>query len=615
MSSPSGSAPVDSAPVDSPSGRMPSSRVPSAKTIAALGIVTLFLLLPVPGLWHYQGPPMEEGFMLAFPQRILAGDLPHVDFLHLYGPGSLYVLAGVYRVFGDTLGVERFVGLVQHALLVFGMFALARPWGRRAATIAALTSLVITISPLGLSAMAWNGALGLAVAGLALARLAIERALDSQTSSASQAPSPTEADAVEAPDTTPTRAVRAARRALVGAAVLLGAALLYRPDMVVSVGLAAVAGWFVIGRIPALRSARRFAAIGGLVPLLLYIPFLLVVGPSDAIKGMFLQPVFDLRAGRSLPVPPSWAEPDGYLQKAGGLRVSSWPLPMPGLGPQIAMWFWLVPISIAFVTFVAFRAWRKRPGELRTSTLAIAAAFDLGLVGQALQRPDTAHLSWVTCVSFALVPLAIAELWGNREGASPNFPTVQQAGGARIGPAWRPLVAATPIAFILVAIIPFYPLRTYGDLVGQTFGHNRFGASIVRGDRVFYYGDASPAHAAQRVVDALAKDSKPGQRLIVGPVDLSKTPYSDAFFYYLFPELTPGTRYIEMDPGIADAKGSGLANELRHNDWLIQSDVWSGWDEPNDSTRAGDLEPNRIVRDDYCPVLDAGQFRLLRRCH
>ena len=69
--------------------------------VALLGIFGA-LLLPLKGLWSYQGPPMEEGFMLAFPQRVLAGDLPHVDFLHLYGPGSLYVLAGVYRVFGST---------------------------------------------------------------------------------------------------------------------------------------------------------------------------------------------------------------------------------------------------------------------------------------------------------------------------------------------------------------------------------------------------------------------------------------------------------------------------------------------------------------------------------
>ena len=550
---------------------------PDPRTLGALGLVGVALALPVPGLWVYQGPPMEEGFMLAFPQRILAGDLPHVDFLHLYGPGSLYVLAAVYKVFGSTLGVERAVGLVQHALLVFGMFSLARPWGRRSATLAALTSLVITISPLGLSAMAWNGALGLAVVGLALVGLAIRR---------------------------PGRAV------LAGAGACFGAALLYRPDMVIAIGLAALVAWFMVGRDPEGRPHRLAGLIGLVVPLLAYVPFLVAVGPSKAIEGMFTQPVFDLRAGRTLPVPPSWAEPDGYLQKAGGLRVSSWPLPMPGIGPQIAMWFWLVPISIVVVAVIAWRVLRRRPDDVRARILAVAAAFDLGLISQAMQRPDTAHLSWVTCISFALLPLALAEVWRDREGVGPG------AFGRWAGRlAVRPIVAFAPVAVILLVIIPFYPLRTYADLVGQTFGHNVFGYEIRRGDRVFYYGSEEAADSAQAVVDALAEQSKPGERLVVGPVDLSKTPYSDAFFYYLFPELVPGTRYIEMDPGIADAKGSGFAEELAGADWLIQSDVWSGWDEPNSSVDAGDTEPNRIARRDFCVVVDTGPFRLSKRCH
>jgi hypothetical protein len=60
--------------------------------------VLAFLVLR--GLLRSQGPPMEEGFMLVFPERVLAGDIPNVDFLHLYGPGSLWVLAGVYKLFG-----------------------------------------------------------------------------------------------------------------------------------------------------------------------------------------------------------------------------------------------------------------------------------------------------------------------------------------------------------------------------------------------------------------------------------------------------------------------------------------------------------------------------------
>lgn len=517
--------------------------------------------------------------MLTFPQRVLAGELPHRDFLHLYGPGSLYVLALVFKVFGSTLGVERLVGAVQHLVLVLGVFALARPWGRKASVLASLTTLVITISPLGLSAMAWNGALALAAVGLAcIAR-------------ATRVPS---------------------RNLLVCGGLCFGGALLYRPDMAVAIGLATLVAWRIFAAVGELRSLRRWLLIGIVVPLLAYIPFLLAVGPGDALTGMFVQPVFDLRAGRSLPVPPSWSSPDGFLQRTGSFRDPTIPGPMLGTGAQIALWFWAVLISEVFVVVCAWKAYRSRPQARTSQILAIAAAFSFGLIGQALQRPDTAHLAWVSAISFAVLPLGIIEWVRSR----PHPPDPETGSLRRVGE-WicaRPVLGFVPVGLMLAFAFPYYPLNTYTDLVGQSFGRNVFGSPIHRGDRVFYYGNAAIASDAQHITDVLADRSEPGEKLIVGPLDLSKTPYSDAFFYYFFPELRPGTRYIEMDPGIADAPESGLARELRSNTWLIQSRVWSHWAEPNESTVSGDQAPNRVVRDDYCVVTDTRYFRLLRHC-
>ena len=49
--------------------------------------------------------------MLVFPERVLQGDIPNRDFLHLYGPGSLWALAGAFKVFGVSLLTERLFGL------------------------------------------------------------------------------------------------------------------------------------------------------------------------------------------------------------------------------------------------------------------------------------------------------------------------------------------------------------------------------------------------------------------------------------------------------------------------------------------------------------------------
>jgi len=229
-----------------------------------------------------------------------------------------------------------------------------------------------------------------------------------------------------------------------------------------------------------------------------------------------------------------------------------------------------------------------------------AALFGAALLQQAIQRPDTAHLSWVTGVTFALAIPAITSLL---EEAAPNL-----RAGVRV--AWG--VAA--VAAILVVVIPFYPVRTYVDLVGQTFGMNRFGFPIERDGRTFPFGDAQGAADAQAVVDELDRLAVAGDSLITAPVDLSRANYSDAFFYHLFPDLEVGTRYIEMDPGLADAPDSGLAEEVGAADWLILSDAWSGWSEPNESEGPGSDAPNQVVEQEFCVVLDAGTFRLLGRC-
>ena len=105
-----------------------------------IGIVGLAVAIPLRGLFVTTGGTMEEGFMLYFPERMWDGDVPNVDFLHLYGPGALHVLMGWYQVFGFTLGAERTFGLLQHLGIIFGLYALARAWGRAAATAVATLS-------------------------------------------------------------------------------------------------------------------------------------------------------------------------------------------------------------------------------------------------------------------------------------------------------------------------------------------------------------------------------------------------------------------------------------------------------------------------------------------
>jgi hypothetical protein len=152
--------------------------------------------------------------------------------------------------------------------------------------------------------------------------------------------------------------------------------------------------------------------------------------------------------------------------------------------------------------------------------------------------------------------------------------------------------------------------------VRQSLGQVAVGLPVERNGRTFYLGDTRPWEAANEVVAALDAVAQPGERLLVGPVDLRQTIYSDVFFYYLFPELTPATFYIEMDPGLANAEGTRLTGDVASADWLILTRYWSGWIEPNTSVVFGDDRPNQVVEEQFCL---RGSFqndlvRLYQRC-
>jgi hypothetical protein len=85
----------------------------------------------------------------------------------------------------------------------------------------------------------------------------------------------------------------------------------------------------------------------------------------------------------------------------------------------------------------------------------------------------------------------------------------------------------------------------------------------------------------------------------------------------MLPDLDPATYYIEMDPGVANRSGSGLADDLRSADIAILSSVWKDWDEPNDSVKFGPNRPNEILKRDFCLVEKFGRggvYELYRRC-
>lgn len=521
--------------------------------------VAAVCLLPLPGLWTAPGPPMEEGFMLAFPERVLAGDIANRDFLHLYGPGSLWVLAGVMEVFGVTIEVQRVVGFLQQLLVASGVVVLLRPWGRLVAATGGAIAALIVVPPIGLTALPWVGGVGFGlwalVAGLAT------------------------------------------RPRIIAAGLLAGAALLYRPDLALAIGAAGLTlAW------PWDRADRRRLLAWSAVGVSPYLLHLALAGPGNVVEGLFVEPVFELRPGRSLPLPPSWDSFDGFLQRAGLLIEPPWPFPAPPSPAQLTLWFGLLLASVVTLVLAGALASRRR-GDRRLLVMAVFAA---GLLPQALQRADSTHLAWVSCVPLGFVAAAVAELLRH----------------------WAPalrartvIAAATPL-LLLLALVPHFTFRTWGDVVAQGAGWrdvDRF--TIEHRGRRFHYGRQDAVQAVNQLLPDVERLTEPGQTLLVGPGDLSRTPYSEAFLYYLLPQLPPATRYIEMDPGVADGPDSGLAAEVAAADVVILSSIRDDWDEPNASREHGSEEPNEVLAAQFCMagsygegLFGRGLYELWLRC-
>ena len=379
--------------------------------------------------------------------------------------------------------------------------------------------------------------------------------------------------------------------------MLVGLALLFRLDLAIAAMLSMVAlGW---GTAAVLKKRFAIGLAAGLSP---YLVHLATAGPDTVIRGMVLDPVVYLRGGRSLPLPPPLDHFDAQLQRAGNLTPLRWPIPTIEGPAQLSLWFFLLIASVVALAVIAVWLIRREPTSMRARVLLASAAFSVGI----LPAGDPAG---------RLHPPRVGRRASRWRCCRSRCSRSCAPGAHRPSHATVAIVTAGTLLVVLAFVIPNFTVRSYTDYSAQSFGYHRLSYPITHDGRTFYYGREDDADAATALLEKLDSISEPGQRLFVGPTDLRRTPYSDAYFYYLMPKLDPGTYYIEMDPGVANADDSGLADEVRDADFLILSSAWDNWDEPNDSRELGPDEPNEVVRDEFCLVDRFGpHYRLYERC-
>ena len=515
-------------------------------------IAAVAVIVPLPGMLAMGATTMEEGNVLVVADLFLDGRWPHGDVEYVYAPGNVWAVGVAFWALGPSVLVERLVGLAYRALLIWGLYRLARPWGRGTATVAALTAWVL-LAPFGLFAYPWLCSLALLCAGTALV-------IDG-----------------------------GARRSTAVGAGLLGLAVFHQvvlgPAVLVVLGTEA---WRTT------RARRRRLATGlagGLSPFLLH---LVLVGPVAAFEGMVVDPVIRMPAGRRLPIPPNPSESADMFARLDDLL--SGPDPWPGLSrpAQIAAVFWL--LLIVAVGLVALpRLWRI-PHRRRFTTLALIG---VAILPYLLQRPSPNHLKFVGSYIFAVAAIAMAVALGRR------LPLARRHLAAPL--------ALTVVVGLLFAVAPHHLGRfTVDAFTGRAATWSP--PSITHAGRTLPVGDEAFVAELEALLAEVDARTEPGDSMFVGPVDLTRTNYSETFLYFLLPDLVPASRHLTMNPGLANRPGGPLADELADADVLVLTDRFDGWSEPNTSVEPGAPAPARIVAARFCEAWSSPIHVLLVPC-
>lgn len=119
--------------------------------LLAVGVAVAALMWGWPTLGGGYEGPYDEGNTLCGALRAARGEAPYRDFWLLHPPGTTWLLAGAFRAFGATLGVERAAKIAAVALAAVLVFLLARLAARPlAAALAALLFVALPTQTLSL---------------------------------------------------------------------------------------------------------------------------------------------------------------------------------------------------------------------------------------------------------------------------------------------------------------------------------------------------------------------------------------------------------------------------------------------------------------------------------
>lgn len=355
-------------------------------------------------------------------------------------------------------------------------------------------------------------------------------------------------------------------RCLLGGS-LAGLAMTFRPDVGPAVLLAALV---LIQPLP--NSLRLKFALGIAIGLIPFAAVTVVAGLEQVFNNVFLYPV--IRSGPARRIPFSLAQ------------------------PFVVRFFLIVALAAVVNVVAGILAVRAHRTGRRERVLLAFALLGAGVLPQAWQRLDLAHLLFVAFLVIGLLPLSLFSI------------AVRRGENRRQG--WVALGSALVVMFLVSATAPFL-LKMNVVAFAEALQTAPAGSLFVqRGSRSFPVGPPERVINIGRMLDHLERLSKPGERLFVGPKNLVHPAYNDTFIYHLVPSLRPATYFLEMNPLSANRPGSRLASDVLGADWLVLNREWDAGGDPKYATESG-VHAAEVVRDHFEFVGGYGSYGLLRR--
>ncbi|MEA2642529.1 MAG: hypothetical protein QOF51_3923 [Chloroflexota bacterium] len=555
----------------------------------ALGVLVaalyLFLVMTRGDAWFALNDPagrvFDEGVELNAAARVLAGEVPYRDFALIYAPGQAYTLAAVFRLFGQSMAVERAYDLVVRLLLCISVYLLARTVVSSKAALAPFALATILLASAYYYAYTMYPALlfGLLSATVCLGFV--------------RAPSP---------------------RRLFAAGLLAGIATIYRHDvglyvLVSEVALLVLWAWAVRPTPSPAESVPRphverfvrsawplLAGLGTtLAPIALYL--LAVVPLADLWYAFVAFPLTDFRSAFALPYPEP-AAPFTALASSTASRGDA--LAEFAFGYPDVVWalFWTQPLidaaGLLWVGVALYRR-RQRPAELTSVWgIALVTLLAIAFFNQALNRADTLHLLPSGILS-CLVLTGLA----SRALAAPQ------------------LRAPAAVALLLAGLVmaPAYvwwPLVTAHDaLQWGEMAPCGMGADLARADCVFIFPDQADA------IRFVQQRTAPHEAIFVGNAVHDRIVPNDALFYFVA-DRPNATRFDDLVSGLVSTARtqSGIIADLQRNQvrWVVLSAMNQDQVEPNAMGRpTGVTLLDDYIGRNYAQVQQFGSYTIWQR--